>query len=530
MTLSRATGIACLLASALLTPASATAQNDPYTASSRRPFAPFADTTGWVQADHWTRNAIARLAATNQVPSEYAALAWPARRGAIRRILADAAADTTPGGIPASTGAATAIAWLQRFDREFNEVGPIGLAKVIATPGLDAAEGHLETGHTIPSPRGFDYVGPSLDTTNVTGVFVEIDGNIAFWHGFGFSGRFRAWLVRWQERGTGRHDDLEVDYLTANGRIGALDLWFGRRAVAFGPSPRGGLTLSGSTPLSGGGFDTPTGFRLPGFLSALGTIRVNQVVSRFDRSGDIRHPWFVATRLSFAPSDRLSLGINRAALLGGEGNEPVTLGRVLLVAFGITDSRGKDSDFENQVASLDVAWNAGRSVLVWAEYGFDDAGTSFILVPGVTVGALWASPSWAPALSIGGSVTGIASSCCGHPAWYLHGALSAGWTDDGVPLGHPLGGNGLEAGLDVAVDPIDGPVLARTRLFVRDRGRENLYAPERHGRTVGLEASVQAFWGSYRLEPSFEFEVGAGRDRWEAALVVGFSPGATARE
>jgi hypothetical protein len=232
----------------------------------------------------------------------------------------------------------------------------------------------------------------------------------------------------------------------------------------------------------------------------------------------------VATRLSFAPSDRISFGINRAALFGGDGNEPVTLGRVLLVAFGITDSRGKDSDFENQVASLDVVWNAGRSVLLWAEYGFDDAGTSFILVPGLTVGALWSSPSWAPALSVGGSVTGIASSCCGHPAWYLHGALSDGWADRGVPLGHPLGGNGLEAGLDVGFDPIEQPLLARGRLFIRDRGRENLYSPERHGRTVGFEVWLQAWLGSMRLEPSFEVELGAGRDRWRAQLKFGHQP------
>ena len=524
MTLFRAAGTACLLASALLAPARATAQNDTGSQARKVP-APIADTTGWIQPDHWTRRSIARLAATGRLPVEYAALAWPARRSTIRNILTDAAADTTTDGRPASTDAATAMAWLERFDREFGTVHSLNPFLHARSPVLAATadEGRLATGHTIPSPRGFDYVGPS-PANNVTGLFVEIDGGASFGHGLGVSALARFRAVEWQRTGRRTNDRLETVFLSANYRTGDLDLWFGRRAVAFGPVPNGGLTLSGSIPLLGGGFDTPSGFRLPGFLAGLGRVRVNQVVSRFKRSGDISHPWFVATRLSFAPTDRISVGINRAALFGGEGNEPVTLGRVLLMAFGITDSRGKDSDFENQVASLDVAWNAGRSVLLWAEYGFDDAGTSFILVPGLTVGVVWSSPAWARSLSIGGSVTGIASSCCGHPAWYVHGALADGWADGGVPLGHPLGGNGLEAGVDVSFDPIEEPVLARGRLFIRDRGRENLYALERHGRTAGFEAWLQAWLGSFRLEPSFEVEVGAGRDRWQAQLRVGFLP------
>jgi hypothetical protein len=410
MTLLQAAGTACLLASTLLLPARANAQNRAG-AQARNPTAPAADTTGWIQPDHWTRDAIARIAATGRLPVEYAALAWPARRSTIRDILARAAADSNHDGRPASVNAATAFAWTERFDREFASLPKTFIPFAHARPPVVAAnvaEGRLATTHTIPSPRGFDYIGPSL-ANDVTGVFVEIDAGASFGHGFGLSVLSRLRAVDWQHTGQERDDRLETVFLTANGRIGDLDLWFGRRAVAFGPAPDGGLTLSGSIPLLGGGFDTPSGFRLPGFLAALGRIRVNQVVSRFERSGDIARPWFVATRLSFAPSDRISFGINRAALFGGDGNEPVTLGRVLLVAFGITDSRGKDSDFENQVASLDVVWNAGRSVLLWAEYGFDDAGTSFILVPGLTVGALWSSPSWAPALSVGGSVTGIAS-------------------------------------------------------------------------------------------------------------------------
>jgi hypothetical protein len=358
----------------------------------------------------------------------------------------------------------------------------------------------------VQSPIGYDYTGPTSINRD-TDVFVEIGATARIGRRFQLAADTRL------------HTDGadEVVRATAGAQFGAVELWGGRREASYGPSPDG-LTLSGRVPFGGGGLDTPAGFVLPGFLRVLGTVRVNQVVARFDRTGDVPEPWFVATRLSFAPSSRVAVGVNRAAMFGGEGNEPVTLGRLLLVLFGITDSRGKDSDFENQVASLDVAWNPGGSVLLWAEYGFDDAGTAFILVPGLSLGALWAGPSWAEALSIGGSVTGIASSCCGHPRWYFHGALADGWTDRGVLLGHPLGGNGLEAAFDWALDPAMSRVLARGRFFVRDRGRENLYSPDRHGRTGGIEAWLQVMPGRFRLEAGLESEVGAGPDRWSALL------------
>lgn len=513
----QATTVACLIA--LLRGISAepaTAQAAPETRQQNdRSTPPLA---GWLSPDHWTRHALQRLAASGLLPVDVAALTWPAPRAFVRQLLDQAAGgpppDTEtsvsrpgdePDRRPTGNGSDRAIAraWLARFDAELRQhaTGPLALG-VLPAVGYFAAEGQLGAGTTTTLPKGPEYPGP-FRINDVAGLFVEN----AFTAGIG---------PRFFLEATARamaHEDVDWRRLAASTRIGPAHVWFGRREAAFGPR-NGGLALSGDVPFDGAGLDTPGGFRLPGFLRSLGRVRVSQVVARFERSGPIEHPWFVATRLAFAPSDRLAIGINRAALFGGKGNEPVTLGRVLLVAIGITDSASKDSDFENQVASIDAAWHAARTVLVWAEYGIDDAGTAFALVPALSAGVLWTGPAWAPALSVGASATAIASSCCGHPAWYVHAGLADGWTDRGRLLGHPLGGNGLELSLDWAVDPVSLPVIARGRILFRDRGSENLFAPDLDGSTAGLDARVEAMVDRFLLGLRIASEFGDGPARW----------------
>lgn len=499
MTASRAAGTLCLVAWSLAIGASrATAQADPIpgpdtTASTvSGPGHPAASRRDWLAPDHWSRVALRWLAARGDLPTSVASLTWPARRGLVRDMLADAA-DRNP----------LAAHWLEALDAGSGRAfGPVSIS---AAAGLDAGDGRLATGSIDSTSAGIAYSGPhQLD--EYTHLFGEIRAALAIGDRSGADFTLR----------TLPDSAVKVGRATLGAQIGAIELWAGRREAGFGPSADG-LVLSGRTLFDGGGLDTPAGFGLPGFLKGLGTFRISQVIARFDRSGDIRNPWFVATRVSIEPSPSLTIGVNRAALFGGTGNEPVTVGRLFLVLFGITDSRGKDSDFENQVASLDVAWNAG-GVLLWAEYGFDDAGPSFLLVPGITVGALWDGPT--PSLALGGSVTAIASSCCGHPAWYRHAALADGWTKNGVPLGHSLGGNGLEAAIDWTLDPLSAPFSARGRFIFRDRGSENLYSPDLRGQAIGADLAARAYVGRISWETALSSEVGPGPDRWALTLRI----------
>jgi hypothetical protein len=277
--------------------------------------------------------------------------------------------------------------------------------------------------------------------------------------------------------------------------------------------------LNGNVPFDGAGLTTPDGFLLPGFLSALGPVVLDQLLARLDRSGDVDNPWFLATRITVTPSSTLTIGLNRAALFGGEGNEPVTLRRVLLMLVGVTDADAKDSDFENQVASFDFRWRPVRRLLVHAEYAADDAG-AFIRVPAITVGASVAAVAH-PALTMGAEVTGIARSTGTFPAWYRHGALADGWTDRGMLLAHPLGGNGIEAGLTWQVDPESSPMIASGRLYARDRGSENLFSPDRHGASAGAEFRLRLQTTSWlRVDGAADVEWGRSWNRWAARLAA----------
>src|SRR5690606_8637667 len=138
-------------------------------------------------------------------------------------------------------------------------------------------------------------------------------------------------------------------------RVGGADAWFGRRALALGPGLGGGAVLSDAVAFDGGAIaPRGEGVRLPGLLRVLGPARPVLLLARMARSGDVQRPWFTGMRLDFAPSSSFSFGFNRAALFGGAGNEPVTARRILQMMIGLTDTEGKSSGFENQVASADV--------------------------------------------------------------------------------------------------------------------------------------------------------------------------------
>ena len=140
-------------------------------------------------------------------------------------------------------------------------------------------------------------------------------------------------------------------------RYSGWQAWAGRRPFTLGSGPGNDLVLNGAT-LDGGGISARNGVRVP----LLGAVFPELTVARMSRSGNVQHPWFHAARLTIAPSPALAIGLSRAAIFGGKNNIGVTPWRVLLMLMGRPDIRGKDSDFENQVAALD----AGSGEPGWA--------------------------------------------------------------------------------------------------------------------------------------------------------------------
>ena len=81
--------------------------------------------------------------------------------------------------------------------------------------------------------------------------------------------------------------------------------------------------------------------------------------------------------------------------------------------------------------------------------------------------------------------------CCGNPTWYRHWLFTDGWTVTGTPLGHPLGGHGSEWLGFASADLLDARLRLTLRAFHRDRGGENLFAPDRAGISNGAAGGAE---------------------------------------
>jgi hypothetical protein len=241
-----------------------------------------------------------------------------------------------------------------------------------------------------------------------------------------------------------------------------------------------------------------------------------------ENSDRVEKPMFVGMRGSIQPHSRLGVGATRAVMFGGVGNTDV--GARDLVYMLIGKHAGKGSELDNQVVSFDLNYRPPVGALPLAfylEWGMEDSAGAWWNVPGLVLGLEVPALPGVPELGVGVERSSFASSCCGNPIWYRHWAFRHGWTDDGRLLGHPLGGHGTEWLTYARADLFGARVHLDLGLFTRDRGVENLLAPERMGRSrggrLGVDGLIGDGWGVF-LQGALE----DGRGGWrEAAMRVG---------
>jgi len=451
-----------------------------------------AQTPGFLTNDHWSRAALHRLAVNGQLPAAVASLSWPARRSEVQTWLDSAqnAADTSESATRRLHVLRSVLNSEQRSQR---------IRAGLAAGALSSA-GALRAGTMERVPEGFRYPGPVASpneqlTLLRAELYAALTGNLEV----GTQGRLRG-------------SDAELESAVLAGQFSILEAWIGRRSLALGNAPADGLVLNQIT-LDGGGLSVRRGVRVPW----LGRIHPELTLARMARSGAVEHPWFHSGRITIAPSSALAIGLNRAAIFGGENHIGITPLRVLLMLLGRPDIEGKDSDFENQVASIDVFWRTrlgGLPVALHAEAGADDAGYAFLRVPGVIAGVELGELPALPALGLGLEVVHIARRCCSYPPWYQHGGLADGWTDRGRLLGHPLGGAGTELATHWRVETAQTPVLAAGRIYLRERDRENLLAPLRQGRSAGGRLDLVVPWRRTQMQLRANAEWGSG---WQSS-------------
>ncbi len=441
---------------------------------------------------HWAVSAVERAHGLGLVDAHL-----PAHRSLTRSqvafLLAEAARHA-PHRAPSLSPLAEA--WLTRFREEFPGVRSEG-----GSGRAMGADGSLSLKHSEHAGRAAPGVGyrggRSRGRTGATPLADDAAPSVAV-------SMATAPLPFLAVSGTAVHrsGDLSIPEWELRGEAGTIALAVGRQPVAYGGSRAGGITLSGSAPLERVQLETVRPLRLPLVSRLLGPASVHTFAARLREERHPGDPYVWGMGLSLQPHARLQLAARRVALFGGDSvGAPVTVGTVSRMLLGMTVTNSTNG-FENQVASVEARWRvpteAWLPLTLYGEAGMEDMSLTRAAykAPGITTGLLLAALPGVPEAAAGVEFTRFGPAPANYGIWYRHFSLHGGWATDAGPLGHPLGGHGSETRVYGNADLLDARLRLKGHAFVRHRGEENLYAPERAGRGTGFGGT--AAWRPWR--------------------------------
>lgn len=470
-----------------------------------------------LEADHWAHAAIQRLEAWGAVPVIYARGAPSLGQAEALRLLRAAAAAAEDPVV-----ARAAHAYAERLQEEI--VPAIGGA----ADSFDPVFGHRSIGWIgleFGDRRGDVLAGIGYDNaTDWTGAR-PVPGERGGRAELGWSAvPHRAVALEATMSVDGEGAALRSGQVTFVGR--GVGVWAGRRTVGYATGSSGGIVLSPAT-FDAVGLFLASPLELPGILRHLGPIRFETFLTRIENGDRIANPWFWAMRGVLSPHPRVRLGATRGIQFGGEGNSPLTPRTFAYMLIG--KHSGEQGEFDNQVVSVDLRVRPplGRiPLVVYIEWGLDDSAGAWMDVPATVVGAELAALPGIPTVTAGIERVRFAGACCGNTIWYRNWSLRGGWSHGGHPTGHPIAGHGREWAGRIGLDALDARLRLEARGFLRERGEENLFAPEREGRSHGGQATLRLRIGE-RFDLLADGAVERGRGDWRrssasAALRVRF--------
>jgi hypothetical protein len=318
----------------------------------------------------------------------------------------------------------------------------------------------------------------ALPLADLTGLVANADISFALAAAFAF-----------RARGGWNAEDAVLNGVELAGSWGPARVSIGRLPVGYAHGFGGGAALTGDAPLDAVQLYTREPFRLPSILSLAGPISIHAFAGGMweDRHSDDPYIWGASGQ--FQPHRRLTFGVHRVAMFGGD--EAVTFDRVLDMLIGRVAGVG----FEDQIVSV-----SGRVILpservfpleLYLEWGAEDGAGAWFDVPGRIFGAWAPVLPFAPAVGVGVEYSRFASSCCGNPSWYRHWSFEGSWASRELPLGHPVGGAGSELLMHGSLDLPAARLRLKAIAYQRSRGEENLYSPGRSGRSRGVSGTAE---------------------------------------
>jgi hypothetical protein len=271
----------------------------------------------------------------------------------------------------------------------------------------------------------------------------------------------------------------------------AVGLWAGRKEIGYTTNHGGPIVLNAHSFDAVGLFLTR-----PLMLPVLGAVRFETHLSKIDNVLNMNgaqnriEPWFWTARGSFEAGSRLRVGVNRAMMFGGEGNIPVTASRVFNNLIGVYASND-ESGFANQVISVDFRYRASHHAAFYVEWGADDAYGGWWHTPAI-IGGVEFNTLPRNDVSFGLERTEFKRRWRTNSVWYQNAWFRGSWADDGVVLGHPLGGHGTEWRVFAEGAAPVAWINVELTAYTRSRRSQNLFAPDRQGRSLGGSAHADA--------------------------------------
>ena len=344
--------------------------------------------------------------------------------------------------------------------------------------------------------------------------FTSLSGE-AFW-GERLAGHYEL-------QGVVRSGDLEyrTKRLYLKGVWGKWSLKVGRDSERLGPGYRGSLLLDDNAPtMDMLRVRTEAPLFLPGKLASLGGFRfmvLNAFLSddnpsppdpRYGSGVDAtQDPFLLAMRFSYHPTSWMDLGLSRAILYGGRGRETYDSPHDYWELFTATNENvfeGESDQYDNdQYATMD----ATVRLPVLNGFGPFKGGKVYLESGGTDLHASWQGDDTAlmpfrlsrKSYLVGGYLTTAVTDfrveyADTHDAWYRHSQYPQGYSFQGRPLGHSMGGDALSWYFEIGRH--FGPDWRLSGAFdYEERGRSLERTETRKEGTLWLENRTLEIWG-----------------------------------
>jgi len=323
---------------------------------------------------------------------------------------------------------------------------------------------------------------------------------------------------------------------------------FGMRDRWLGPGRRGSLLLSDNARAAPMGTVAAQG-HLPGWLDRVGALRFETSWGWLQRPrSDVVNPGLMLMDLRWLPVPWIELGATRIGLFGGQDRPMPGLFELLVPTDPhVYDDPNKEEADQNEQASLDVRvtlplarWIGGPVSYVegWWQYGAEDI-IALKLGPVPYPSLAGVANLWGLEGAVGPWVLSYEGSHIfdDYFRWYVsHRIYHQGFTQDGRPLGHHIGGDAWSTWLRLGWYPLPwGADLAYEqvhRVGVLESLESNLFALSTDERSWGLSARVWHLGdggGSWSLGYGFARVEGwgftPGADGWQHRVSVSWEPG-----